>query len=74
MGVGSISLCMSFEDVVHHGQAETAHQFTIELQMLVAHALTNPVKVAEQMTGLIICEFDDRVLVQRDAAADAVVV
>ena len=74
MSVGGITLSMGLEDVVHHGQAETAHQFTIELQMLVAHALTNPVKVTEQMTGLIICEFDDRVLVLRDAAADAVVV
>ena len=32
-------LGMGLEDVVHHGQAETAHQFAIELQMAVVHAV-----------------------------------
>ena len=34
-------LGMGLEDVVHHGQAETAHQFAIELQMAVVHAVRN---------------------------------
>ena len=74
MGVGGIALGMRLEDVVHHRQAETTHQFSVEEQVAIVHAVTQSVEVCKQKAGLFIREFDDRVLVQRDAAADAVVV
>ena len=42
--------------------------------MAVTHAVTQPVEVVEQMAGLLIRQFDDGVLVQRDATPDAIVV
>ena len=33
-----------------------------------------PMEVGKQMAGLFVCELDDWILVQRDAATDAVVV
>ncbi len=74
MSFRGIALGMGLEDVVHHGQTEAAHQFVVELQVTVVHTLKDPMEVAKQMTDLIVCKFDDWVLVQRDAAADAVVV
>ena len=74
MCICGITLSMGFEDVVHHGQTETAHQFAVELQVTVAHAVTQSVEVTKQVSGLLIRQLDDGVLVQRDAAADAVVV
>ena len=42
--------------------------------MAVAHAVTQSVEVGKQMAGLLVCEFDDRILVQRDASSDAIIV
>ena len=42
--------------------------------MAVVHAVTKPVEVGKQKAGLLIREFDDRVMVQRDAATYAVVI
>ncbi len=74
MRVCGFSLGMGLEDVVHHRQAETTHQFTMELMMAVVHAVTKTMEVIKQMSCLFICQFDNGVLVQRDTATDAVVV
>ena len=74
VGVCGIALGMRLEDVIHHGQTETAHQFTIEEQVSVSHSVTKPMEVGKQKTGLFIREFDDGIMVQRDATTDAVVV
>ena len=42
--------------------------------MAVIHAVTKSVEVGKKMAGLLIRQFDNWVLVQRDAAADAVVI
>ncbi len=74
MRVCRFSLGMGLEDVVHHCQAEAAHQFAVELQVAVFHPVAQPMEVIQQMFGLLIRQFDDRVLVQRYTATDAVVV
>lgn len=74
MGNCGFLLGMGFEYVVHHRQAETAHQFAIELYMAVVLAVTKTMEVIKQMSCLFICQFDNGVLVQRDTATDAVVV
>ena len=45
MRVCGFSLGMGLEDIVHHRQAETAHQFAIELYMAVVLAVTQPMEV-----------------------------
>ena len=65
---------MSLKDVVHHRQAKTAHQFTMELQMALTHPVAQTMEVIKQMPCLLVGEFDDRVLIQRDAAPNAVVI
>ena len=42
--------------------------------MAVAHAVAETVEVGEQDSSLLVGEFDDRVLVERDASSDAVVI
>ena len=42
--------------------------------MAVAEAITETVEVGKQDSSLLIGEFDDRVLVERDASSDAVVI
>ena len=42
--------------------------------MAVAEAITETVEVGKQNSSLLVGEFDDRVLVERDASSDAVVV
>ena len=74
VSVGGIALGMRLEDVIHHRQTETAHQFSVEEQVAIVHAVTQSVEVGKQKAGLFICKSDDRVLVQRDAATDAVVI
>ncbi len=64
MGVCCITLGMGHEDVVHHRQAETAHQFAIELQMAVVLAVAQPREVIKQRSGLFICLFDNEVIVK----------
>ena len=54
MGVCCITLGMGLEDVVHHRQAETAHQFVIELQMAVVLAVTQPMEVITAALALLI--------------------
>ena len=74
MRICGFPLGMSLEDVVHHRKAEAAHQFAIELYMAVVHTVTKTMEVIKQMLCLLICQFDNGVLVQRDTATDAVVV
>ena len=74
MGIGGITLGMSLEDVVHHRQTETAHEFPIELQVAVFKAVAKAMEVIQEMPGLFICQLDDGILVQRDAAPDTIVV
>ena len=70
----SIALSMSLKDVVHHRQAQTAHQLPMEVQMAVAHAVTQAMEVGEDVDSLFVGERDNGIMVQRDAAPDAVVV
>ncbi len=42
--------------------------------MAVAEAITETVEVGKQDSSLLVGEFDDRVLVERDASSDAVVI
>ena len=72
--IGGITLCMRLEDVIHHRQAETSHQFVIEQQMTVAHAVAETVEVGKQDSSLLVGEFDDRILVERDASTNTVIV
>ena len=74
MRFGGFVLSMSLKNVVHHRQAKTAHQLAMELQMALTHPVAQTMKVIKQMPSLLVGEFDDRVLIQRDAASDAVVV
>ena len=74
VGVGGLALRVRLEDVVHHRQAEAAHQLTVEQQVAVVHAVTETVEVCEENVRLPVGELDDRVVVERDAAPDAVVV
>ena len=46
----------------------------LEEQVAVAHAVTQSMEVSKQKAGLFIREFDDGIMVQRDATTDAVVV
>ena len=70
----SIALSMSLKDVVHHRQTQTAHQLPMEVQMTVAHAVTQAMEVGEDVDSLFVGERDNGIMVQRDAAPDAVVV
>jgi len=74
MRATAVALGMRLKDVVHHRQTEAAHQFAIELQMPLAHAVAKPMEVIQQMPSLLIRQLDDWVLVQRYTAADAIVV
>lgn len=74
VGVGGLALRVRLEDVVYHRQAEAAHQLTVEQQVAVVHAVTETVEVCEENVRLPVGELDDRVVVERDAAPDAVVV
>lgn len=71
---GGIALGMRLKDVIHHRQAQAAHQFLIKQQVTVVHALTQAVEVLEQTLGLGVSKRNDGVLVQADAAADTVIV
>ena len=42
--------------------------------MTVGHAVAKPMEIGKQNAGLFVCESDDRVLIQRDAAADTIVI
>ncbi len=74
MPVGGFALGMCLKDVIHHRQAQAAHQLVVELLVSVFHAFPQAVKILQQMAGLFIGERDDGILIQRDAAADTVVV
>ena len=74
MRVGGIALSVRFEDVVHHREAQAAHEFVVELQVTVAQTVAESVKVVEQMLSLLVGKRYHGVLVQRNAAANAVVV
>ena len=74
VGVSGFALRVRLEDVVHHRQAEASHQFAIEQQLAVFHAVAEAVEVLQQDFRLTVIDLDDGVLVERDAASDAVVV
>ena len=54
MGICGFSLGMGLEDVVHHRQAKAAHQFAIEQQVAVVHAVAQAVEVCQQDGSLLI--------------------
>ena len=64
MPVRGVPLRVCLEDVIHHRQAEAAHQFTIELQVAVFHAVAQAMKILQQVAGLLIRQSDDWVLIQ----------
>jgi hypothetical protein len=40
----------------------------MELQMALTHTVAQTMEVIKQVPGLLVCEFDDRILIQRDAS------
>ena len=54
MRIGGVALGVRLEDVVHHRQAEAAHQFAIEQQVAVVHAVAQAVEVCQQDGSLLI--------------------
>ena len=74
MRVGGLVLGMGFEDIVHHRQAEATHELAVELELVICHAVTQTMKVILQIARLFFCKSYDGVLVECDAAPDAVVV
>ena len=74
MGVGGVAPGVELEDVVHHCQAEAPHHFAVEEQVAVVEAVAQPVEVFQQDFRLTVVDLDDGVLVEADAAPDAVVV
>ena len=74
MRVGGVALGVSLEYVVHHCEAEAAHEFAIELQMTVLHTVAEAMEITEQLLHLLVCQTDDGVLVERDTASYAVVI
>ena len=74
MRFGRFVLGMRLKNVVHHRQTKTAHQLTMELQMALTHTVAQTMEIIKQVPGLLVGEFDDRILIQRDAASDAVVI
>ena len=74
MAIGCFTLGMSFEDVVYHCKAETSHQFSVELLMMVSHTVAQAMEIVKQMPCLFISQFYYRVLIQRNTAPDTVIV
>ena len=74
VGVGGLAPCVKLEDVVHHREAEASHQLAVERQVAVVHAVAQTVEVGQDDGGLLVGEVDDGVVVERDAAPDAIVV
>ena len=74
MGVGGVAAGVELEDIVHHRQAEAPHHLAVEEQVSVIEAVAQPVEVLQQDFRLPVVDLDDGVLVEADAAPDAVVV
>ena len=74
VGVGGVAAGVELEDVVHHRQAEAPHHLAVEKQVAVVEAVTQTVEILQQDFRLTVVDFDHRVLVEADAAPDAVVV
>ena len=74
VGVGGVAAGVELEDVVHHRQAEAPHHLAVEEQVTVIEAVAQPVEVLQQDFRLTVVDLDDGVLVEADAAPDAVVV
>ena len=74
VGVGGVAPSVELEDVVHHRQAEASHHLAVEEQVAVVEAVAQPVEVLQQDFRLTVVDLDDGVLVEADAAPDAVVV
>ena len=54
MRIGGVALSVRLEDVVHHRQAEAPHQFAVEQQVAVVHAVAQAVEVCQQDGSLLI--------------------
>ncbi len=65
MRIGGFTLGMGLEDVVHHRETQTAHEFVVEHQLTLHHTVAQTVEVNKQMSCLFVCQFDDGVLIQR---------
>lgn len=74
VGVGGVAARVELEDVVHHRQAEAPHHLAVEEQVAVIEAVAQAVDVFQQDFRLSVVDLDDGVLVEADAASDAVVV
>ena len=74
VGVGGVAPGVELEDVVHHRQAEASHHLAVEKQVAVVEAVAQAVEVIQQDFRLAVVDLDDGVLVEADAAPDAVVV
>ncbi len=74
VGVDGVAAGVEFEDVVYHRQAEAPHHLAVEEQVAVVEAVAEPVEVLQQDFCLTVVDLDDGVLVEADAAPDAVVV
>ena len=74
VSVSGLAPGMELEDVVYHGQAEAPHHFAVEQQMAVVKTVSQAVEILQHDGRLAVVELDDGVLVEADAATDAVVV
>ena len=74
VGIGGLAAGVKLEDVVYHRQAEAPHHLAVEEQVAVVHAVAQAVEVLQQDFRLPVVNLDDGVLVEADAAPDAVVV
>ena len=74
VGVGGVAAGVELDNVVHHRQAEASHHLAVEEQVAVVEAVAQPVEVFQQDLRLSVVDLDDGVLVEADAASDAVVV
>ena len=74
VGIGGVATGVELKDVVHHRQAEAPHHLAVEEQVAVVEAVAQAVEVLQQDFRLSVVDLDDGVLVEADAAPDAVVV
>ena len=72
--VGGLALGVELEDVVYHGQAEAPHHLSVEEQIAVVEAVSQTVEILQHDGRLAVIDFNDGILVEADAAPDAVVV
>ena len=70
----SIALSMSLENVIHHRETQTAHEFVVEHQLTLHHTVAQTVEVFKDARCLFFRQRNNRVLIQGDTAPDAIIV